>query len=68
MSFGSMSNDDGNLLLSSEEKEKLLNKYPNAEVLIKKFSGSQEFIRGLEKFFLWIIMVKFFWKVSKPHF
>ncbi|MBL1244310.1 MAG: class I SAM-dependent DNA methyltransferase [Sulfurimonas sp.] len=54
MSFGSMPNDGGNLLLSSMEKTAIVNEYPNAIELFKKFVGSQEFIRGEEKYCLWI--------------
>jgi len=54
MSFGSMPNDGGNLLLSSLEKNKIVNKYPNSAKLFKKLVGSQEFIRGEEKYCLWI--------------
>ena len=54
MSFGSMPNDGGHLLLSHSEKERLLISHPEANIFIKKFSGSQEFIRGSEKFCLWI--------------
>ncbi|MDX9961781.1 MAG: N-6 DNA methylase [Aliarcobacter sp.] len=54
MSFGSMPNDGGNLLLTLEEKNKLVDNFPETQKLIKKFSGSQEFINGQEKFCLWI--------------
>jgi hypothetical protein len=54
MSFGSMPNDGGNLLLSQEEKNTLLENYPNANCFIKSFSGSQEFINGQKKYCLWI--------------
>lgn len=54
LSFGNMPNDGGALLLDKYEKEALLNEYPNSSVLIKRFFGSQEFIRGEEKYCLWI--------------
>jgi len=54
MSFGSMPNDGGNLLLSIFEKNNIVNTYPIAEKLFKRFVGSQEFIRGEEKYCLWI--------------
>ena len=54
MSFGSMPNDGGHLLLSQEEKDLIIKDHPEAELLIKRFSGSQEFIRGSVKYCLWI--------------
>jgi len=54
MSFGSMPNDGGNLLLTEDEKNKLLENYPETQKLIKNFSGSQEFINGQNKYCLWI--------------
>ncbi|MDO5663995.1 MAG: N-6 DNA methylase [Bacteroidia bacterium] len=54
LSFGSMPNDGGALLLDRYEKDELLNAHPEASVFIKKFLGSQEFIRGEERYCLWI--------------
>lgn len=54
MCFGSMPNDGGNLLLTEDEKNKLLENYPETQNLIKYFSGSQEFINGQNKYCLWI--------------
>lgn len=52
--FGSMPNDDGNLILDKGEKDELLTKHPESRVLIKRFCGSLEFIRGEERYCLWI--------------
>lgn len=54
LSFGSMPNDNGALILDRYEKEKLIADYPEAEIFIRKFLGSQEFIRGEERYCLWI--------------
>nr|WP_315214122.1 DNA methyltransferase [uncultured Flavobacterium sp.] len=54
MCFGSMANDGGNLFLNELEKENLISKYPEASKLIKKLVGAQEFIRGENKYCLWI--------------
>jgi type II restriction/modification system DNA methylase subunit YeeA len=54
MSYGSKVVDDGNLIFTTEEKIELLAKYPNATPLFKKFAGSAEFIRGLERWCLYI--------------
>jgi hypothetical protein len=54
MQFGNMPNDGGALILSTEEKDNLLNAFPNAEKFIRKLLGSYEFINGAERFCLWI--------------
>lgn len=46
LGFGSMPNDDGNLILSDSEKENLLATAPQLEPFIKGFSGADEFIKG----------------------
>ncbi len=54
MQFGNMPNDGGGLILSSEEKNELLNQYPSADKFVRKLLGSYEFINGAERFCLWI--------------
>jgi hypothetical protein len=54
ISFGNMANDDGNLLLSKEDKDSLLSSEPKSAFFIKKLVGALEFIRGAEKYCLWI--------------
>lgn len=54
MSFGSMPNDDGQLILNNSEKGKLILEYPESKNLIKGFCGSLEFIRGEDRYCLWI--------------
>lgn len=54
MKFGNMPADGGNLLLSSLEKAKLLEEHPEAERLLRRVYGSQEFIKGVERWCLWI--------------
>lgn len=54
MNFGNMPNDGGGLILSPQEKTELISKYPNSKKFIKLFLGSQEFIRGQERYCLWI--------------
>jgi hypothetical protein len=54
INFGSMANDGGNLLLSEDEKNKLLELEPKSEPLLKNLVGALEFIRGKEKYCLWI--------------
>ena len=54
MNFGNMPNDGGGLILLKSEKNELLNQNPEAEIFIKKLLGSQEFIRGQDRWCLWI--------------
>jgi hypothetical protein len=54
MSLGSSPYENGQLLLSKEEKVKLLTEYPLSHKFIKYFVGSVEFLRGIEKYCLWI--------------
>lgn len=53
MSIGSMARDGGELILSKQEKDKLLMNY-NIDSLIKPLYGSAEFIQGKERWCLWI--------------
>jgi hypothetical protein len=54
MSFGSMANDGGNLFLNEQEKDDLLSNNPEAIKFVKKLVGALEFIRGENKYCLWI--------------
>lgn len=54
ISFGSMANDGGHLLLSQEEKDTLVSQNPKSKILIKRLVGALEFIRGVNKYCLWI--------------
>jgi type II restriction/modification system DNA methylase subunit YeeA len=54
MSFGSMPNDGGFLLLDEYEKDALLSEDPRTESLIHPLLGALEFIRGEKRFCLWI--------------
>lgn len=54
MDYGNKPVDGGHLILSPHEKEKLLEDYPQAEPLIRRLYGSQELIKGIERWCLWI--------------
>jgi len=54
MRFGNMPADGGNLILTPDERREIINVYPDSERLFKQLSGSQEFIRGHERYCLWI--------------
>ncbi|WP_405323305.1 class I SAM-dependent DNA methyltransferase [Methanobrevibacter sp.] len=51
---GSQPTDDGNLLLSVEEKNELLIKEPNAEKWIRPLASAKEFLNGKERYCLWL--------------
>ncbi|MDQ8193829.1 hypothetical protein QEH59_05305 [Coraliomargarita sp. SDUM461004] len=55
LSFGSMANDGGGLILSDTEKNELLNEDPNNIRFVRKFLGSAEFIRGQSRSCLWLL-------------
>lgn len=59
MSFGSMPNDGGYLLLDEQEKEELINDDPNSLIFIHPLLGAQEFIRGEKRYCLWITFSNF---------
>lgn len=54
MTYGSKPVDGGHLLLNRYEKDELLRNHPNAKPLIKRFIGSIEFIRGIDRYCIWI--------------
>lgn len=54
MNFGSMPNEGGNLILSPNEKETLIEEYPHSSQIIRRIYGSQELVKGIERYCLWI--------------
>jgi hypothetical protein len=54
MMNGSMPNDDGNLLMTSEEKGFLINQYPDCQKIIRKFVGAYEFLNNKDRWCLWL--------------
>lgn len=46
ITYGSMPNDGGNLILNEQEKNQLIELHPEASDLIRKFVGSDEFIKN----------------------
>ena len=55
IAFGSMPNDGGHLLLSSEERTALLAAEPAAEKWLRPFRGSDEFLNAVERWCLWLV-------------
>ncbi len=54
MQFGSMPNDDGNLVLSDAEKQALIAKEPEAESLIRPLLSAHEYLHGELRWCLWL--------------
>jgi len=54
ISNGSMPNDGGNLLLSLSQRNELIDSDGRAAHFIKSFTGTDEFIDGVEKFAIWV--------------
>ncbi|MDS1112707.1 class I SAM-dependent DNA methyltransferase [Gordonia westfalica] len=54
MSFGSMPNDGGALVLTTQERDLLVATSPEASEFIRPFLGASEFIAGEDRFVLWI--------------
>ncbi|MDI1341599.1 DNA methyltransferase [Polaromonas sp.] len=54
ISFGSMPNDGGQLLLDASEKDQLLKLEPDAKPWIRPFLGSVEFINNAPRWCLWL--------------
>ena len=54
MSFGNKPVDGGNLLLSNEEVDSLELTAPQKARFIRRIYGSAEFIKGIDRFVLWI--------------
>ena len=55
MTAGNKPTDGGNLILSQEEKDGFLKKYPELEVCIKRYIGARDYINDNEKrYCLWL--------------
>jgi hypothetical protein len=55
MRCGSKPSDGGNLILSLEEKNALIAKYPQAGRYIRDFIGAEEFLNGSMRWCLWLV-------------
>jgi hypothetical protein len=54
ISFGSMPNDGGNLLLSDIEKNELVKSFPRSEDLIRPLISTKEYLNGEKRWCLWL--------------
>lgn len=55
MNYGSMPIDDGNLILSSEEKEYLLSDDPLLKKFIRPYYGGREILHSTPRYCLWLV-------------
>lgn len=53
MVLGNMPNDYGGLQFTREEKNEIVSCYPETSNFFKKVLGSQEFIKGIERWCIW---------------
>jgi len=54
LSFGSMPNDGGNLLLEDNAKQEFIKIEPKAKIYIKSYQGADEFINKIPRWCLWL--------------
>lgn len=54
MSKGSQPTDGGFLLLSAEERDNLISKFPETDTFIKRFVGSRDLINNEVRYCLWL--------------
>ena len=54
MEGGNQPREGGNLILTNEQKLVFLAKYPDASKYIRPFIGSVEYIRGIDRWCIWI--------------
>ena len=54
MSKGSQPTDGGNLILSEEERDELIKKYPQSECFIKRYISADDYINNKKRFCLWL--------------
>lgn len=54
ISFGSMPNDGGHLLLTDQDRSLLLQSEPTAVAWVRRFVGAEEFINGISRWCLWL--------------
>ena len=54
MKFGSQPRDGGFFVLSPEEREEILRQEPELDRVIKPYIGADEFIKGKERYCIWL--------------
>ena len=51
---GNQPSDNGNLIVSPSERNSLITRHPEASRFLRRLYGSQEFIKGIERWCLWL--------------
>ncbi|MBY0548070.1 MAG: hypothetical protein K2W95_12315 [Candidatus Obscuribacterales bacterium] len=54
MVYGNMATDGGCLMLSPQDRKAFVAAYPDSSKFIKRVYGAEEFIKGIERWCLWI--------------
>jgi len=54
MLWGNKPTDDGNFFMDHDTANRLIGEYPEAREFIRPYYGSAEFIRGIQRYCLWI--------------
>ena len=54
MTKGNMPSDGGNLLLDREQYDAILEQYPKAKTVLRRFTGSKAFIQAQQRWCLWV--------------
>lgn len=54
MSFGCMPYDNGALIMTRDEMDRAVEEDPISAKFIRKFKGSQEVVKGIERYCIWI--------------
>jgi hypothetical protein len=54
MRYGNKPTDDGNLILSEEERTELIRSNVHIEPFIRPYIGSEDFINGLRRYCIWL--------------
>jgi hypothetical protein len=54
MVFGNKPTDGGNLILDRNERDALLQVHPEAARFVRRLYGSQELMKGIERYCLWV--------------
>lgn len=54
MNFGNMPADGGNLILSEQEKNSLIERHPSVDKWIKPLLSAKEFLNGVNRYCLWL--------------
>lgn len=52
---GSQPTDDGNLILSEDEKNYFVEKYPKDKKFVRQLMGAEEFIHNKKRYCLWLV-------------